>query len=94
MIFSLVTLRLLILFEPNFQSTLEDLGFLLVTMAYLLTSMVILTDFVGKNLKAIELNRKVGVNDYFGVVLELIFWPIGIWSFQQGINKFIFLRRA
>ena len=83
----ITTFRFLALYKPDIFEMFNDTTILLSMMAYLLTSLIILTSFVGKNLKAIEVGNDIDINDYFGDVFGLIFWPIGIWTFQPRINK-------
>jgi hypothetical protein len=83
----LISFRLLGLFNPVLLKAFEDTTVLLLTMAYLLISLIILTSFVAKNLKVIEVGNDIDINDYFGDIFGLIFWPIGIWTFQPRINK-------
>ncbi len=83
----ITTFRLFALFNLGILKMVENTPVLLSVMAYLLISLIILASFVGKNLKAIEIGNDIDINDYFGDVFGLIFWPIGIWTFQPRINK-------
>jgi hypothetical protein len=83
----ITTFRLVTLFMPDTLKMFDNTTVILSMLAYILTSLIILTSFVGKNLKVIEVGDDVDINDYFGDVVGLIFWPIGIWSFQPRINK-------
>ena len=54
---------------------------------YAIISIGVLYSFPAKILKSIETKGEVGINDYFGYMLLLIFWPIGIWFIQPRLNK-------
>lgn len=56
-------------------------------LVLILTSLIILCSFIAKNLKINEKGEDIDINDYFGDILRLIFWPIGIWSIQPRINR-------
>ena len=43
--------------------------------------------FIGKELKAVELQRPVGFSDFAGEFFLLWFYYIGIWILQPRINK-------
>jgi hypothetical protein len=60
---------------------------ILLMMCYIFISLIVLTSFIGKNLKALEMGNDVDINDYINDILSLIFWPIGIWMFQPRINN-------
>ena len=83
----ITSFSLLALVKPDVLKMYGNTPVLLSVMAYLLISLIVLTSFVGKNLKAIEVGNDIDINDYFGDVFGLIFWPIGIWTFQPRINK-------
>jgi hypothetical protein len=83
----IITFRFLALYQPDVLKMFENTPVLLSGMAYLLISLIVLTSFVGKNLKAIEEGNDIDINDYVGDVVGLIFWPIGIWTFQPRINR-------
>lgn len=79
--------RLFVLFNPDILQIFDDASTLLLMMTYVLVSLIVLTSFVGKNLKTIEFGNNIDIKDYFGDVVGLIFWPIGIWTFQPRVNK-------
>ena len=83
----LTAVKLLSLFKADILKMFNNTTAILSIMAYLLISLIVLTSFVGKNLKAIEVGDDIDINDYFGDVVGLIIWPIGIWTFQPRINK-------
>jgi hypothetical protein len=83
----LAAVKLLGLFKADILKMFDNTAAILSIMAYLLISLIVLTSFVGKNLKAIEVGDDIDINDYFGDVVGLIIWPIGIWTFQPRINK-------
>jgi hypothetical protein len=43
--------------------------------------------FVGKNLLMAERGKAPSVSDYVGPFLQIVFFPIGIWSIQARINS-------
>lgn len=54
---------------------------------YSLTSFVWIATFTAKTLKANETNEEIDINDYFGDIFLIIFWPIGVWIIQPRLNK-------
>jgi|GEM_PF-7109067 len=56
---------------------------------YTLTLLTITFTFPAKTLKRLETKEEIDINDYFGDIFGLIFWPIGIWTIQPRINKLI-----
>jgi hypothetical protein len=56
---------------------------------YVLTLLAITFTYPAKTLKRLETKEKIDINDYFGDIFGLIFWPIGIWTIQPRINKLI-----
>jgi hypothetical protein len=54
---------------------------------YFITSLTIIFTYPAKTLKRLETKKEIDINDYFGDIFRLLFWPIGIWSIQPRINK-------
>jgi hypothetical protein len=55
---------------------------------YVLTLLTITFTYPAKTLKRLETKEETDINDYFGDIFGLMFWPIGIWTIQPRINKF------
>jgi hypothetical protein len=69
---------------------IENLGqglTVLIMLTFILTSLMILCSYIAKNLKLNEKGDDIDINDYFGDIFLLIFWPIGIWTIQPRINR-------
>jgi hypothetical protein len=58
-----------------------------IAMAGILGGLIILSSFIAKNLKVQERGNDIDINDYFGDILLLMFFPIGIWMIQPRLNK-------
>ena len=56
---------------------------------YFIISTVIIFTYPAKTLKLLETKDEIDINDYFGDIFRLLFWPIGIWTIQPRINKLI-----
>jgi len=65
------------------QNPMIRWGFVIVT----LISFSIINSFPVRLLKIIETGDDVDINDYFGDIFLLIFWPIGIWIIQPRLNR-------
>jgi hypothetical protein len=58
-----------------------------VLVAYFILSLAILYSYPARTLKSLETKKEIDINDYFGDIFRLLFWPIGIWTIQPRINK-------
>jgi hypothetical protein len=54
---------------------------------YVFGSIFWIATFTAKALKSNETNNEIDINDYFGDIFLIVFWPIGIWSIQPRVNK-------
>lgn len=54
---------------------------------YLILSLSIIYTYPAKTLKQLEAKDEIDINDYFGDIFLLLFWPIGTWTIQPRINK-------
>ena len=63
------------------------LGFLWI--AYLMYAMLQFMFYPGKALRTVEQGTEATFGQYFKYVLQMIFWPIGIWWIQPKLNKVI-----
>ncbi len=71
-----------------FGGSFESNGLIaFIWIAYLMYAMIQFFFYPGKALKSIELKREAGVGEYYGYLLLMIFWPIGIWWIQPKLNK-------
>ena len=64
-------------------------GFLIIVVlaVYVLTSLAIVYSYPVRTLKQLETDEEIDINDYFGDVFLLIFFPIGIWTIQPRVNR-------
>jgi hypothetical protein len=58
-----------------------------VFMIYMFASIFWLASFTAKSLKSNETNEEIDINDYFGDIFRIVFWPIGVWTIQARVNK-------
>ena len=58
-----------------------------VFVVYGLTSIFWIATFTAKTLKSNETNEEIDINDYFGDIFLIVFWPIGVWTIQPRLNK-------
>ena len=54
---------------------------------YVFVSTFWIATFTAKTLKSNEINKEIDINDYFGDIFRIVFWPIGIWNIQPRVNK-------
>jgi hypothetical protein len=71
------------------ESRTIGVAMMLVLAVYALISLAIIYVYPAKMLKQLETNRDIDINDYFGDIIRLLFFPIGIWAIQPRINKLI-----
>ncbi|HMG93187.1 MAG TPA: hypothetical protein VK589_24190 [Chryseolinea sp.] len=82
------TLSKLIITIKELEFTIEgNLPELLILLVYSLMSTAIIFSYPAKTLKLLETKEDIDINDYFGDIIRLLFWPIGIWTIQPRINK-------
>ena len=61
----------------------------LLFVVYFIASLAIIFSYPAKTIKRLETKGEIDINDYFGDIFRLLFWPIGIWTIQPRINKLI-----
>lgn len=83
----IISFRVLVLTDNIFLKRFDETFLAISMMCFIWTALVVMASFIGKSLRMIETDDDVSVNDYFEDTLALIFWPIGIWTFQPRINK-------
>jgi hypothetical protein len=87
LISTVITLTLLTkgmeVFEMVDQYPVIYWGYVLIVV----TSIAIINCFPVRLLKIIEKGDNIDINDYFGDIFLLIFWPIGIWLIQPRLNR-------
>ncbi len=54
---------------------------------YAITLLAVIFSYLAKTLKQLETNDEIDINDYFGDIFLILFWPIGIWTIQPRLNK-------
>jgi len=69
------------------RETTSNVTVSILFVVYFLTSLTIIFSYPAKTLKQLETNEEIDINDYFGDIFRLLFWPIGIWTIQPRINK-------
>ncbi len=75
--------RLSSLFDEIMSNTVIQAFF----MIYMFTSIFWIASFTAKSLKSNETNEEIDINDYFGDIFRIVFWPIGVWTIQPRVNK-------
>jgi hypothetical protein len=79
-------LRLLMTFGiVDFEKNTTTLT--VVLASYFILSLAVIYSYPAKTLKSLETKGEIDINDYFGDIFRLLFWPIGIWTIQPRINK-------
>jgi hypothetical protein len=77
-----VTFRILLPAQLIFENAV-----IVPVVVVVLVSLIILHSFIAKNIKIQEKGNDIDINDYFGDILLLMFFPIGIWVIQPRLNK-------
>jgi hypothetical protein len=85
----IVTIRLSALFVPGPVRILDHAWITFLMMAYVFLSLITLSAFVVRKLRVIEIGNDIDINDYFGDIFKLLFWPFGIWTLQPRMNKLV-----
>jgi hypothetical protein len=82
-----VVISVRILHTMRLLNNFENDAIAIPMLVFILTSLIILCSYIAKNLTINEKGEDIDINDYFGDILRLIFWPIGIWNIQPRINS-------
>lgn len=70
-----------------YDGILEVTGFAAIPGFYLLFAIAHLFWFPSVTLVAIELGHEPEFSQYGGTLMQMIFWPIGIWFIQPRLNR-------
>jgi hypothetical protein len=53
---------------------------------YVFVSIFLIAKFTARKLRSLEVKEEIDINDYFGDIFRIIFWPVGVWSIQLRVN--------